>query len=277
MKKIKFKNLNFLLTFYIILLLSSISCDSDLIILFDEASIVDSDSRCRVSDVVLLLDTTTSMNAAIDSVKEMLTGSIIPGLASAVNDLNIGIATFEDIPVIPHGSPGDLPFKVVQKITNNFTAAQTSVNNITLGGGDDQPESYVEALYLMSTNQPFGSWFSPTSCPAGTQGAMCFRDNATPIIILITDAPTHNGPGNSSPYSAISPTPHSYNQAITALNDIGAHVIVIHSGIVPSYPEMSQLATDTGGVDASGNPIVLKNISSTGSSIIDIIGNFCFQ
>ena len=110
---------------------------------------------------------------------------------------------------------------------------------------------------------------------------MCFRQDATPIIILISDSPTHNGPGNSSPYSGVSPTPHTYSQAITALGDIDAHVLVINtSPVATTYPEMSQLATDTGGVDDDGNPIVLlinpADRTATGEAIVDIIKSYCF-
>ena len=107
---------------------------------------------------------------------------------------------------------------------------------------------------------------------------MCFREEATPIIILITDAFTHNGPENSNPYSNVSPTPHSYDQTIAALSSIDAHVLVISTRATGDpFEEMYQLATDTGGVDESENPIVLNNISSTGEGIINIMENFCFH
>ena len=39
-----------------------------------------------------------------------------------------------------------------------------------------------------------------TSCPAGTYGYPCFRDGAIPIIVYITDATFHNGPGGAYAY-----------------------------------------------------------------------------
>ena len=208
-----------------IITLSLMNCQDRLIVLFDD------NPACKVSDVVLLMDTTDSMSSPLNSVKTMLTGTIIPGLSENIRDLQIGIATFEDFPVGVYGTSNDLPFTVVQTITDDFSAAQSAINAVALGEGIDGPESYIEALYLMSRNESFGSWFYSQSCDPGKFGAMCFRQEATPIIIVITDAFTHEGPGGSNPYSGITPKPHTYNQAINALKSIGAHVLAINTNL----------------------------------------------
>ena len=146
-----YRNNKILLLIITIFISSYIACQDRLIVLFDETPSI----SCNVSDVVLLLDSTGSMGSAINSVKSMLTASIIPGLENSVEDLQIGIATYEDIPVGQYGNAGDLPFTVEHKVTDNFTAVQSAVNSITLGNGGDGPESYVEALYLMVTNESF--------------------------------------------------------------------------------------------------------------------------
>ena len=49
------------------------------------------------------------------------------------------------------------------------------------------------------------------------------------FVMLITDAPFHNGPDNYEPYTIISPEPPTYLEAVEALNDIHAKVLPICS------------------------------------------------
>ena len=257
----------------IIITLSLINCTDRLVILFDE------DFPCKISDVVLLMDTTDSMSPALNSVKTMLTGTIIPGLSENIDDLQIGIATFEDIPAGGYGVMDDLPFTVVQTITDDFDAAQSAVNAVGLGAGGDSPESFIEALYLMSTNERLGSWFSPQSCDPDKFGAMCFREKGTPIIIVITDSYTHEGPGGLNPYTGLTPKPHTYEQAIEALENIGARVLGINTGTyMELIPDLVQLTIDTEGLDMDGSPVVynLSNGADTGEAVVDVISSFCF-
>ncbi len=258
-----------------ILILSLMNCQDRLIVLWDDNHSI----ACKTSDVVLLMDTTDSMSSSLNSVKTMLTGTIIPGLSENIQDLQIGIATFEDIPAGGYGGVNDLPFTVVQTITDDFSAAQSAVNAVDLGIGGDSPESFIEALYLMSTNESLNPWFSPQSCDPDKLGAMCFREEATPIIIVITDSYTHEGPGGSNPYTGLTPTPHTYGQTIEALESIGAHVLGVNTGKnMKVIPDLVQLSIDSGGVDVNGNPVIV-NLSSganSGQTVVDLISSFCF-
>ena len=139
--------------------------------------------------------------------------------------------------------------------------------------GDDSPESYVPALYATATGEgltwPGGS-IPPRDCPAvvderGTRrGYPCFRAGALPIVLLVGDDAFHNGPGGAYPYSfAEAPT---YDEAVGALQSIGARVMGIYSGAPASRVDYEQMATDTGTVRSDGSPLVF-DIAADGSGL----------
>ena len=208
-------------------------------------------------------------------------------------------------PFSPSGA-GDLPFYLLQEIappdqdiggwslsatptTCPSSAATQDIGMITGGPngvqdileavqglpchfGNDGPESYVPALHATATGEGLswsGGSVPPRTCPtipdepAPRRGYPCFRGGALPIILLFGDAPFHNGPGGASAYSGFAaPT---YDPVVTSLNSIGARVLGIFSGGSLS-PHFTQLATDTGTVDGSGNPLFFT-ISGDGSGL----------
>jgi hypothetical protein len=108
-------------------------------------------------------------------------------------------------------------------------------------------------------------------CPAipdemGTRiGYPCFRPGALPIIVLFGDYSFHNGPGGTSPYSAI-PTAPTYADTVTELTRIGARVVGIFSGSSTLINDYQTVAMDTGTVRADGTPLVFT-ISGDGSGL----------
>jgi len=139
----------------------------------------------------------------------------------------------------------------------------------------------VESLYQTATGEG-GSWthssggsftLASKSCPsipdepAPRRGYPCFRPGALPIIILVSDVTWHNGPGGSDSYAGISPTPHIFDQAVLALNSIGARFIgvAVNGG---GRATMEQMATQTGTVDGSGSPLVYD---ASGGTVSDSI------
>jgi len=221
---------------------------------------------CTTADVLFLVDTTGSMSGEIGQIQARLRDTIIPGLAREIADVRFAVASLDDFPVGGYGSFGDTPFRLVQGITSSVTATQSAVNTLRAAGGADAPESQVEALYQVATGSGFGS-FVPArgGCSGGGVGYPCFRPGATPIILLFTDADFHNGPGGAYPYSGISPTPHTYSQAVTSLNAIGAKVLGLMSGL-PARDDLIAIARDTGAVASDGTPIVF-DIGSDGRSL----------
>lgn len=214
----------------------------------------------QVADIFFLVDTTGSMYAEIDQVIARLSTFIIPEIRTRISDAAFGVGQFADFAQSPYGTGSDLAFDLLQIMTLDVPTAQAAVEALPRSDGGDQPESHVEALYQTVTGVGLGSWIAPHACPDGL-GAPCFRPGALPIIVLITDAPMHNGPlaGVGDDYTALTPTPHTWTEAIGELNLMHAKVIGLDSepyGLTYARFDMERTALVTGSVDDAGSPLV---------------------
>ena len=241
------------------------------------------------ADLVFLIDTTASMQEEIDQIRDRLRDQLAPAIDEEIPDAQFSVATFADFPVMPYGDPEDRPFTMMLPMTGDLSRVQGAVNSIELSNGRDEPESQVEALYQTATGDGLGPWV-PTSfgCPMGGRGYPCFRGDALPVILLFTDAPFHNGPpaDPSDPdgpltnmYTAgdILPAPHTYFEAVDALNDIGVRVIGFDSGDGGPAQHLRRIATDTGALDESGAPLVFdigRRGESLGTGVIEAMKTF---
>ena len=224
-------------------------------------------TRISTADVLFLVDVTGSMADEINQVRSGLRGTIVPGIAAVIPDVHFSVAQFADFPIEPHGDSDDLPFALRTQSTSDIPRVQEGLDRLEARGGNDIPESLVEALYLTATGEAAGLLVPPRRCAAGTIGYPCFRREGSRIVILVTDAPSHNGPGNSDPYEpGVAPRPHSYEQAVEALGGIGAKVLGLYSGLgeLGGRTQLETLARDTGAVSAAGEPIVI-DIGSDGA------------
>lgn len=211
------------------------------------------------ADVVFSMDTTGSMQSALDNLKASLSAQIVPELSEQITDLGIGITNYEDVPTGFFGGFGDLPFELVSPVTTDVMSAQTALNGLLLGGGGDGPESGIEALYQIATGAGL-SWPADTmsSQPAGSipPSDMMFRDGAFPIVIQITDADNQS----AATYGAFVPDAASREDAFEALAAISARVIQVNVGQSPvALADQLEIVTRTGAVvppeafGASGN------------------------
>ncbi len=241
---------------------------------------LDTQARLARADVLFLIDVTASMQEEIDAIRSELRDQIAPAIDQQIPDAELGVATLGDFPVRPFGDPTqDSPFDLVLPMTSDLTQVQAAVNAITLGNGMDTPEAQVEALYQVATGEGIGSFVPPSlGCPMGGTGYPCFRDGALPIVLLFTDAPFHNGPGDTHPYdSAVSPPPHSYDQAINELDRIGARVIGFDSGAGDAAPDLDAVARDTNTLDSTGSPMVFeigRHAERLGSGVVSAMQVF---
>lgn len=211
------------------------------------------------------------------------------------------------------GTTGTRPFHGIT-VTNPAAMVGTAsgaqiVQTVALGtasgGGADGPESTVEALYQLVTNEglfdrasPMACstastigrgpcWVKPTTCPEGTWGFACFRSGALAITIQFGDAPWHNGARDESPastafyspYTGISPAPHNIDQMVAAFQRRSARQIHINAqsgqrceGRVwtnhTTYGpcfDARVAAEGTGSVDVDGIPLVYDFPTNAGS------------
>jgi hypothetical protein len=271
---------------------STVSPDDFFVILpYEDPEVVEElefGTDIQLADVFFLTDTTGSMGEAIENVNSSLTSVIVPGIASAAPDIQMGAGEFRDFPVggiMGYGSVGDLPFELLQTITDDIPAVQSAINSMMAGGGADTPESHVEALYQTATGVGFHPWVPAQTClvhpdeDGSRVGYPCFRPDALPIIVLISDAPMHNGPDLAFAYN-VAAHPEltgcaDYNMTVTALLGIGARVIgvsVDSGSSSDTYTHMSRVAQDTGSVDETGSPLIRQAPGgSVSTEIVDMI------
>jgi len=210
-------------------------------------------------DVFFLMDATGSMSGPINNLKASLTSTVIPQVQAQVADTQFGAGDFRDFPLSPYGSSGDQPFVLRQAITSNAAAAQAGVNVMSASGGNDGPESGLEALYQVATGNGL-SGPSPTSVPANHNGVggVEFRAGTMPVIVHMTDITTHTK-GETNVYcygdteyaDPVASAAHTRTEVKTALDAICARVVGVPT--VASTPDscdgrgyLTDLATYTG-------------------------------
>jgi von Willebrand factor type A domain/HYR domain len=172
-------------------------------------------------DIVFLVDTTTSMGPAIGNVQANLQ-TVLSTVLAAQPTAQFAVADYKDT-----ADSGGF-FFVRQGLTASTAAVQTAINNLSLsGGGTDAPEDWINALFQVST------------------GAISFRSNGTPIVVLVGDSSSHN-PSNGILLTT----------AITALQAAGIKVVAIDVGPTPNqvsdglnfFGQAAAVAAGTGGV-----------------------------
>jgi hypothetical protein len=223
------------------------------------------------------MDTSTTMDQEINNLKRTLTQTLIPGLRERLADVSFGVGHFDDFAQAPYGNNPDFrAYEHLQDITSDDARVVSAINGLqtccAVGDGATFPESHTVALWGTATGMGLGSWFPPREAECGGKGGLgypCFRLDALPIIVLITDASYHNGPNGAAPYSGLSPTPPSFQQAILALNGIGAKVvsIVSNGGDLAAYTHAEATATQTQTVSGDDNTPLVYRVNAQGEGL----------
>ncbi|MEX1361505.1 MAG: hypothetical protein AB1Z98_00140 [Nannocystaceae bacterium] len=198
-------------------------------------------------DVFISMDTTGSMGGPIGNLQSTIGGTVIPAIQATVPDTQFGVGAFEDFPISPFGSnpcfttgQPDQPFELLQAITDVPAAIQAGVQALTqgaspIGCGADYPESAIEALYQIATGDGLAGPAPTNVAPnnAGV-GGVEFRDGSMPVIVNITDAPSHDpgfplcsGGTDYDNNAAVLAVAHTRTETETALADICARVVTV--------------------------------------------------
>ncbi len=213
-----------------------------------ESAPLEFSSNIVQADVAINMDTTGSMGGEINNLRSSLSGSIVPGIRAEVPNVAFAVTRFDDFPCGGFGSGSDRPFALLQRATTNISAAQTAVNGLSATGGGDYYESGYEALYQIASGAGVSGCSAsiPAFNPAagrvageadGTIGGVGFRAGSFPVVIHITDAPSHDG----SEYGGFAAT---RERTVSALQGIQARVISVVSGSDPRG-QLESIARDT--------------------------------
>ena len=225
------------------------------------------------ADVFFSMDTTASMSGEIANLRDSLK-NIAARLRAEIPNIAFGVGEYRDFTNSPYGSPGDRPFHLFHRIMTvntdaGLTSVQNAVNQLKHGGGNDVPESGWEALYQIATGAgviaggsnvpPFNPVTAqpmppPTGEKIGDIGGVGFRSGALPIVVQMTDAPSHNSDGQWNYKFAGAATRSS---ALAALNAIGAKVIGVVSSTGDAKVDLTHGVRGTGSLvppDAWGAP-----------------------
>ena len=226
-------------------------------------------TNIQMADVFFAMDTTGSMYGEIANLKTTLSTTIIPEISTIIPYAWFGVGYFDDYPVGAYGYTPDVAFGLMQIMTDDIAAAQTAVNALPECNGSDWAESDVPMLWAVATGGSLGTYLpAQTDCPAGYVGYPCFRPGAIPIIVMMTDAPFHNGPSNYGAYGTdVSPEPPEYVYAVAALDTIHAKVLPVYSGTLGDIgnEHCNDIALDTGAA-IDGDPLVFE-ISGSGTGL----------
>ncbi len=184
-------------------------------------------------DVVLLVDVTGSMGGSIANVKAGL-ATVIATVKADQPAAQFAVASFGDV-------RDPVPFQVRQGLTNDAVLLQTAVNSLSAGGGFDTPEDWINALYQLST------------------GAVTYRTGSSRVIVLISDAPSHD------PSIGV-----ALAQAITALQAGPVRVIAVNVGAIDSMGQATAVTTATGGVIVLADPNTVSDAIVAGLKNLDV-------
>ncbi|MGI6393153.1 MAG: hypothetical protein ACOX2F_00210 [bacterium] len=268
-------------------------------------------------DILILFDLSDSMSEESANIKADISSKVIDGVSANIADVGFGLATFDDWKALSRYKDDtigtnyegvgtlqhtDTIYSLIQPITTDTAKTVGAVENINTGSLCGW-EPHHEALYQAATGEGYdGSFYfetkyttsnlcdvfgdytpsiPPVDCSAeeGNIGGGCFREDAMPIVIMVSDE-AFTKFGNHFewhiPY-------HSTDEAIAALNVINAKFIGIDSWDPATFwtdaPEadFKYISTETGSVDAvTGEPFFYK-IDSDGSGLSDQIADAVFD
>ncbi len=204
-----------------------------------EGDELDFNTDVRRGDIAFNMDTTGSMFGEISILQGSLTDIIIPGLEARLADVAYAFTQFDDFPCNSYGGGADRPLILRQRVTTDAAATVAGVLALERHGGGDYYESGFEALYQIATGfgrdnpacipgvevEPFDAAHGYVEDVAdGEIGGVGFREGSVPIIVHMTDAPSHAKGEDSYPYGA------TRVETFTVMLAIGAKMIGVASG-----------------------------------------------
>ncbi len=243
-------------------------------------SLVFDDTEIDAADISLNVDTTGSMGEEITNLRRSLGTIIVPGIQAVVPSPAFAVSSFQDFPIAPFGNAdaGDLPFVLNQRVTSDSALAQLALNELSTLDGEDTRESGLESLFQIATGQgvqwststtdtvdPFDPSFNRIPGVAeGEGGGVGFRQDALPVVVHVSDAPSHLGRDYPASIEAA-----DADVAANALVSAGLRVITITGEDQPRPWSEDQLRARFGAYCRGEDEPVLGTISGPQGTDVD--------
>ena len=245
-------------------------------------------TRIRAADVMFVVDTTGSMQTTINNVQSSLMSTIVPGIVAAIGpmgNVRYGLAGHGDFQEGGPNYTGNVT--VFQRLTRDASLVQAATRNLRADNGGDTAESAVPAMHALISGRGFPSYggtatrdVNPvTDCMQApdepeSYGWGCFQVGRVPLIVLLSDAPWHNGPTvTTNWYARSTPMAPMFSNLVSEMRRRGAYFIGVAVGAFTDFStpgtmfEHSRtLAVNTMTLDGMGQPVVFQGAASAVAS-----------
>jgi hypothetical protein len=196
------------------------------------------DALPGAADIIIAIDTTSSMSGAIAQAKAQAT-QLCTDVQNQIPGARFAVFDFRDVPDRP-ATQGVLI--LTPTFTSSCAVVQTAINTMSASGGGDIPEAY---------NWVFNKAYSDTVLDASR------NPDAVQFLVVLGDAPPHNSPaptvapacGNQPPADA----GISSDSEIAGLNANDITLLMINYGPVLSCYQQLSGATGGTAVNAGGD------------------------
>jgi hypothetical protein len=231
------------------------------------------------ADIFFMIDTSISMQGYIDTIRASLTSTIIPGVAAAIPDAQFGVGQFDICPTAAATHmPGTCRGIEVNQATTADTAAVGAALTTLTADCSGVHEPYAQSIVLWATGaDPRWPSVVPPACTDGI-GIGCGRRDALPILVMIGDEPFTESyaQGGTSCASGVCTSCMAYptvTEIVAAVNSVAGRVIELGPASMRSPADWSAIATGTGAVDASGNPLIFPTAGegTVDAAVVDAI------
>jgi Mg-chelatase subunit ChlD len=204
----------------------------------DVAKTLHLDALPGAADIIIAIDTTGSMSAAIAQAKAQAT-QLCTDVQNQIPGARFAVFDFKDIPDRP-ATQGVLILTPV--FTSSCAAVQAAINTMSASGGGDFAEAYNPVFHDAYSDPVLNASRNP---------------NAVQFLVVLGDAPPHNSPAPTvAPSCGDQPPPDpgmTSDSEIAGLNANDITLLMInYGGVLSCYQELSS-ATGGTAVNAGGD------------------------
>jgi hypothetical protein len=138
------------------------------------------DARPGFADIILAVDTTLSMQPAIDQARQEA-ATMCTQIKAQIPGARFAVVDFKDYPAAPYGETGDFPYLLkTPGFVPDCGTVQAAVLSLIESGGGDQPEAYNRVF--------FESYHSDPLMPS----PLVYNPMALKFLVVLGDAPPHD-------------------------------------------------------------------------------------